>query len=84
MNKINRIVGSYYKKLSMVALAALLGLAGVIPALIFDSQSVLAGQVQSRSITLSSSTPSATGVTYTVTITPQTSETHPDMVIDFC
>lgn len=42
------------------------------------------GQVTSRSITMSSSTPGATGVTYTVEFTPATSETHPDVIIDFC
>jgi len=85
MKKLSRVIGSYYKKLSLVGLAALLGLAGVLPALIFDSSQVFAGaQVQSRSIKMSSSTPSATGVTYTVTFTPQTNETHPDVVVDFC
>ncbi len=43
-----------------------------------------AGQVSTRSITLSDSTPAATGVTYAVTFTPATSVTHPDVIIDFC
>ncbi len=42
------------------------------------------GQVQSRSITMSSSYPGQTNVTYTVEFTPVTSETHPDVIIDFC
>lgn len=42
------------------------------------------GQVSTRSITMSSSIPSATDVTYTVTFTPATSVTNPDILIDFC
>ena len=40
-------------------------------------------QFQGRSITMSTSNPGATA-TYTVGFTPQTNETHPDVIIDFC
>jgi hypothetical protein len=43
-----------------------------------------AGQVSTRSITMSSSAPSASSVTYTTTFTPATSITHPDVILDFC
>jgi hypothetical protein len=43
-----------------------------------------AGQVSSRSITLSSSLPSATGVTYTVSFKPTTSTSVGGIVVDFC
>lgn len=43
-----------------------------------------ASQVTGRSITMSSSAPSATSVTYTVNFTAITAETHPDVVINFC
>ena len=56
--------------------AAIVG--GVLPG------SVSAGQVTNRSITMSSSAASATSVTYTVAFTPATSETHPDLIINFC
>ena len=42
------------------------------------------GQVQTRSITMGSSNPGATSVSYTVEFTPVTSETHPDVIVDFC
>lgn len=51
---------------------------GVLPG------TVSAGQVTTRSITMSSSAGSATGVTYTVTFTPATSITNPDILVDFC
>lgn len=60
-----------------VAFVAVL-LGGVLPG------TVDAGQVTARSITMSSSAPSATAVTYTVTFTPATSLTHPDVILDFC
>lgn len=50
----------------------------------FLPASVSAGQVTSRSITMSSSAASATSVTYTVTFTPATSISHPDVILDFC
>lgn len=56
--------------------AALVG--GVLPG------TVNAGQVTSRSITMSSSAASASSVTYSVTFTPATSVTHPDVILDFC
>jgi hypothetical protein len=43
-----------------------------------------AGQVSSRSITLSSSLPSATSVTYTVSFKPTTSTSVGGIVVDFC
>lgn len=43
-----------------------------------------AAQVTNRSVTVSSSAPSATNVTYTLTFTPGTSITHPDIILDFC
>lgn len=45
------------------------------------------GQVGSRSITISSSAPSATGVTYTIKFTPATATTGgtgTDIIVDFC
>ena len=53
MKKLSRLLASYYKKLSLVGLAALLGLAGVLPALMFGGSNASAiAQVQSRSCLL--------------------------------
>jgi len=75
-------------RLGFTFLALAIAFAGLLPTLILDSPAVHAngsgGQVQARSITMSSSTPSATGVTYAVTFTPVTNETHPDVLVDFC
>jgi len=46
--------------------------------------SATGGQVTGRSILMSSSSPGATSVSYTVNFTAFTSETHPDVIIDFC
>lgn len=66
-----------------VLVASVLFVLGVLP---FLGQAALAAplQVTSRSIELSDSTPSATNVSYNVTFTPQTSITHPDVLVDFC
>ncbi len=64
-----------------VAVAAALTAAIFFPAL---QATVLAGQVQSRSIQISDSTVSATGVTYHVSFEPTVTTDIGGIVIDFC
>ncbi|HSX36833.1 MAG TPA: hypothetical protein VLG13_01800 [Patescibacteria group bacterium] len=49
---------------------------------LWGSVASAAGQVTTRSITLSSSAPSATSVSYTLTFTPVTTEQ--ELIVDFC
>lgn len=62
--------------------AAVLLLAAVSPSLLLNKAA--AAQATVRSITMSSSKPSDTGVTYTVTFTPATTVSNPDVILDFC
>ena len=57
-------------------------LAATITAPSFWSSPALAGQATTRSITMSSSTPSAGSVTYTLTFTPVTN--GQEFILDFC
>jgi len=88
MKKLLNRLTQYYRRATFMAIGVLLAFAGLLPSLILTTGTVHAngsgGQIQSRSITMSSSTPGATGVTYKVTFTPQTNETHPDVIVDFC
>jgi hypothetical protein len=65
------------------AVAAVLLFAGVAPSLLGGGKAD-AAQVTVRSITMSSSKPSDTNVTYTLTLTPGTSLANPDVIVDFC
>lgn len=73
--KLLRLVHSGY---AVVAVA--LATAGLLPVF---TQTALAGQITSRSITMSDSGPSDTGVSYQVQFTPVTTGAG-SMVIDFC
>lgn len=64
-------------------LAALILLVAVGAQVLPGSASATA-QVTGRKIALSTASPGASNVTYTVTFTPATSLTHPDVIIDFC
>lgn len=76
---INRNV--FRRPMAIVSAAALtLGVAA--PALVGSVAN--AGQVSTRSIQLSDSTPSATGVSYKVTFTPTSVSTIGAIVVDFC
>lgn len=65
-----------------VIILASLGLQAAVPFLAASASA--ASQLTSRSIQLSSSTPSATGVTYNATFTAASSYTIKGIVIDFC
>lgn len=69
--------GRSFAVLAVISFIAIL-IGGILPG------TVSAGQVTSRSITMSTSAASATSVTYTATFTPATSITHPDVILDFC
>ena len=69
------------KRLSLGLLAVLVTL---ISSGLLIPGAASAAQVTTRSITMSTSAPSATAVTYTVTFTPGTTITHPDVLLDFC
>lgn len=64
------------------AIALALAAAGLLP--MFMNSAMAASQVTNRQIQMSSSKTSDTGVTYNVTFTPATTETHPDVIVDFC
>jgi len=75
--KLHRLARGLY-----VAAAVAVGAVGLAPMLM--GTALAAGQVTVRSIEMSDSSPSTTGVSYLVTFTPFTSLTHPDVIIDFC
>jgi len=62
--------------------AAVVLVAALLPVLANTASAV--AQVTSRSITMSTSAPSATNVTYTTTFTPASTTTNPDYIVDFC
>ena len=67
--------------------AVSLGLAFTLPSLLSPAIAhafPVGGQLQARAITMSSSTPSATAVTYQVAFKPQSSYTIKGIIIDFC
>lgn len=68
---------------SIAVVAAIVAVVGIAPSL-FGSVASADGQVLSRSITMSSSAPGASGVSYAVTFTPATTITNPDYLVDFC
>lgn len=70
------------KRVTWGVSAAALAATGALPLLV-GMGSASAAQLSSRSITMSSSKPSATSVTYTVKLTP-TDTTATAVVIDFC
>ncbi len=63
--------------------AVVLLLMSALPAF-FGAQTVYAGTVSSRSIEMSSSLASATGVEYTVQYTPASSNSIEGVIVDFC
>jgi hypothetical protein len=67
-----------------VCLFTAVTLAGIAIAPLFDQTVFAGGQVQARSIELSDSTPSATGVTYNVSFKPTASTTVGGIIVDFC
>ena len=62
--------------------ASVIGVAALLPVVLNGSAS--AAQVSSRKITMSSSAPGATGVTYTASFVTPTGGTIQGVVIDFC
>ncbi len=66
----------------LAAVAFALALSGLLPFL--GGNALAYGQVTTRSIQMSDSTPGATGVSYKVTFTPATSSNIQAIVIDFC
>ncbi len=80
MSRVETLRSSLGRSFGVIFLVAFIAtiVGGVLPG------TVSAGQVTSRSIAMSSSAPSASSVTYTVTFTPATSITHPDVILDFC
>lgn len=68
----------------LIAVCAVVLFALVLVTQILPAKAGAVAQVTARKIALSSSAPSATNVTYTVTFTPATSITHPDVILDFC
>ncbi len=73
----------HLRRTGLVATGLLLGTMTAIPALLNSYVSALGGQVSSRSITMSSSSPAASA-TYTVNFKPFTTISNPDVIIDFC
>src|ERR1017187_9683329 len=67
-----------------VSLMVVLVVTGAMADVILLPAVASAGQVSTRSITITSSTPSATGVTYTVSFKPTTSTSVGGIVVDFC
>ena len=70
-----------YRRFAYVLVAALLLAVVAVPSF-WSSHASAAGQITGRKITLSSSTPSASSVTYTLVFTPVSAAA--DMFIDFC
>lgn len=66
----------------LTAVAFVLAMSGALPALLGGT--VYAGQVTSRFVQLSDSTPSATGVTYKVSFKPTSTSTIGGIVVDIC
>lgn len=65
---------------ALSALALVVG--SVVPAFLGASNIASAAQIQTRSMKLSDSTPSATGVQYELTFTPQANAQ--ELIVDFC
>ncbi len=65
-----------------IAAAIAVGAVALVPAL--EGTVFANGQVTTRSIEMSDSSPGTTSVTYKVTFTPATTITNPDVIIDFC
>ena len=69
-------------------LVAVSFLAALVAPILLNSTAFAAtgsgGQITARSIQLSSAVPSATGVSYTLTFTPVTSESTGALIVDFC
>jgi len=59
---------------------------GVVSPVFFYSSAFAAsgGQITNRSIQMSSATPGATGVSYTLSFIPVTSESSGELIVDFC
>lgn len=68
--------------LSMIGLV--LVVTALVPAFTFGTAHAAGGMVTSRSLTMSSSTAGASGVTYSIAFTAASSYTFSSMVIDFC
>jgi len=69
------------RRVSLALTAAVVGVLGFVPVLVGVASA--ASQVQTRSIEMSDSTPSQTGVSYKVSFTTASANTD-SMVIDFC
>lgn len=80
MNTLKRLAQQSMLALVIAAVTVAFGL----PTLFAGVASAVGGQVTSRSITLSNSAPSATGVTYTARFTTATTGNIEGVVIDFC
>lgn len=65
-------------------LAAFLLLGAAVAPVLLQTATSAVTQATIRSVTMSSSKPSDTAVTYTVTFTPQTTVSNPDVILDFC
>ena len=70
------------RRSALLAAAVAVATGAALPSLL-SSRVFAAGQVQSRSIQMSSSTPSASGVSYLVSFTPATTGAQ-SLVLDFC
>jgi len=79
MSEVRRLI----QQGTLALAVAIIGVAAVLPSL-FGSSVASAAQVTSRKITMSSSAPGATGVTYTASFVTPTGGTIQGVVIDFC
>ena len=86
MHKIQKLSSSaFLSKYNLYLLAAVLFMASlVVPFFSGVQKAHAAGLVSSRSIKMSSSAVSATGVSYTVSFTAATTATISEIVVDFC
>lgn len=72
-----------FKRVANTLAAISFAAASLAPSFLFNTH-VKAAQLTSRKVDMSSSLPSATGVTYTVTFTNATAGTVQGIVVDFC
>jgi hypothetical protein len=73
---------SQFDRLKYLLMAALFALAGTVP-LVYQS-TASAATLSSRSLSITSSQPDATGVNYTFTFTTQSTTTIQSLVFEFC
>ena len=73
---------NFYKR--PLAVLSVFALLAAVVAPILDASSASAGQVTTRFIQMSDSTPSGTGATYNISFKPTTTSTIGGIVVDFC